>query len=80
MSEAPYRSQKIVSVLQCSVIEAINSNPFWQVGVVQKTPGEFCVLVALRHDDPKCIRIHGVLLRCDFHVNVIVKEWRYPHY
>ena len=35
MPEAPDRSQKVVSMLKCSVIETINRAPFWVIGIVQ---------------------------------------------
>ena len=47
MPEAPNRSQKVVSVLKCSVIETLNRTPFWMIGIVQKPPGKLCVQVAL---------------------------------
>ena len=72
--EAPNRSQKVVSVLKCSVIETINRTPFWVIGIVQKTSGKLCVQVAFRNDDPKRLWIHVVLFPGHFHVHVTFKK------
>ena len=79
MPEAPHRSQKVVSVLKCSVVETLNRTPFCVVGIVQKTAGELCVQVALRNDDPERLPVHIVLLAGDFHVHVIFEKRDDPH-
>ena len=52
MPEAPDRSQKVVSMLKCSVIETINPAPFSVIGIGQNNSGKLRVQVAPRNNDP----------------------------